>query len=188
MKPGAANCVTQNLATLEGVKPMQNNLERFEAKFQKSDGCWLWRAGVDKSGYGRFRIGQNKVRAHRASYEFYKSSIPADMVVRHACDNPRCVNPEHLLIGTHKDNTQDAIDRGRFAKGKAVLGNRRSYAGSAHPGAKLTEEMARKAFDDSRTHALIASELGVTRAAISHLKRGVTWSHLALNYPRLSHA
>lgn len=95
--------------------------ERFWKKVQKhDDGCWLWTAGTDGKGYGQFRIRLGlKTKAHRFSYELAHGPIPkADegyhgWCVLHRCDNPACVRPEHLMLGTHQDNMRDMWQKGR---------------------------------------------------------------------------
>lgn len=89
-------------------------LKRFEASFVVTPGCWLWVRQLYPSGYGCFSTKNRRYRAHRYSYETYKGAIPPRMHVLHSCDNPRCVNPDHLRIGTDFDNTQDKIARNRF--------------------------------------------------------------------------
>lgn len=92
--------------------------ERFDKYiFYSPDGCWYWIGYVCKDGYGRMNIIQNErnfpVKAHRLAYQIYKGEIPDGMYVLHSCDNPRCVNPDHLSIGTQKDNIQDMFRKGR---------------------------------------------------------------------------
>lgn len=78
-------------------------------------GCWLWKGHVGDDGYGKItRKGRTK-RAHRLAYEVWVGPIPEDMLLRHSCDTPLCINPEHLEPGTPKQNTQDMIQRGRAA-------------------------------------------------------------------------
>ena len=87
-------------------------LERFEQKFIPStSGCWTWTAGLSDKGYGRFTLGKEQY-AHRASWIFYHGN-PGALDVLHRCDNPKCVNPNHLFLGTHTDNMHDMIRKGR---------------------------------------------------------------------------
>src|SRR5713226_5546175 len=83
--------------------------ERFWAKVEKTDGCWLWLAATNPKGYGVFSVDKktNNVEfAHRVSYRLHYGEIPGDMRILHHCDNPTCVRPEHLFIGTPDDNMQ----------------------------------------------------------------------------------
>lgn len=94
--------------------------KRFWAKVgpKLSNGCMEWTAYSLNKGYGMFRRGKladGRVLAHRFSYEIHNGPIPEGMIVRHKCDNPKCVNPEHLLLGTQKDNVADMVARKRHA-------------------------------------------------------------------------
>lgn len=105
-------------ATYPATKPRSYYCRQecqFWSKVDKSGECWLWTAGGHKFGYGEFRIGRTLVRAHRYSYEIHKGEIPEGLGINHTCDNPKCVNPEHLYAGTQKDNLNDALSRGRFS-------------------------------------------------------------------------
>lgn len=88
---------------------------RFESKFIKGKGneCWLWQAAVIHNGYGQFTYKYKGIKAHRFSYELYKGEIPKGMLVCHSCDVRNCVNPDHLWLGTQKDNIQDMFKKGR---------------------------------------------------------------------------
>ncbi len=94
---------------------MKTTRERFEAKFYVTPGCWIWTASKTSWGYGQLgrKRGQAPAMAHRVSYELYVGEIPEGMVVRHKCDNPSCVNPDHLELGTHSENSRDIVRRGR---------------------------------------------------------------------------
>lgn len=93
-------------------KPM---LDRFWAKVRKSDGCWEWTASRGIRGYGQFRLPRTRQMsgAHRVAYELSVGPIPEGMFVCHHCDNPSCVRPDHLFVGTNSQNILDAVRKGR---------------------------------------------------------------------------
>jgi hypothetical protein len=86
---------------------------RFWSKVEKGQGCWTWTAGRNADGYGWFKISGGPKVAHRVAWELTNGPIPEGLIVRHRCDNPPCVNPGHLELGTHKDNRRDCSQRGR---------------------------------------------------------------------------
>lgn len=101
-------------------------LARFEAKIspEPTSGCWLWTGSVAGFGYGRIQRGPRGggvVLAHRVSWELYRGPIPVGLCALHRCDQPACVNPDHLFLGTHADNTADKIAKGRLRYGAAPL-------------------------------------------------------------------
>ena len=88
---------------------------RFWRHVKKSDGCWEWTAGNNGHGYGwATRYRQLSVAAHRFSWEMHFGPIPPGLIVCHHCDNPPCVRPDHLFVGTYKDNMQDCVRKGRL--------------------------------------------------------------------------
>jgi len=98
--------------------------ERFWRKVPKAatDQCWEWDGRRDKDGYGTLRVGPTQVRAHRFSYELHHG--PTELLVRHRCNNPPCVNPAHLVPGTHEDNMADRKAAGNYpAKTHCKLGH-----------------------------------------------------------------
>ena len=94
-----------------------------KVRIDEDSGCWLWTASVKNTGYGQFKFNGKPVGAHRVSFMLFCGDIPPGMLVCHHCDVRRCVNPEHLYLGTHSDNLRDAFDRTRFAKTHCVHGH-----------------------------------------------------------------
>jgi len=93
----------------------RSGAERFWAKVDRSDGdagCWWWLGGGTTSGHGMFSHNYRSVPAHRFAYALTFGAIPAGLVICHHCDNPRCVNPAHLFLGTYADNMQDKLKKG----------------------------------------------------------------------------
>jgi len=89
------------------------DIARFEKYFIKNDGCWLWIGTKNTQGYGDFRCNKKRYGSHRFSYIVYKGEIPKGIFVLHSCDNPACVNPDHLWLGTAKDNSIDMYSKNR---------------------------------------------------------------------------
>jgi len=142
---------------------------RFLSKFIKTDSCWNWTAFKDKDGYGQLSIDGKMHRAHRVSYELYKNKIPEGLHVLHKCDNPPCVNPDHLELGTPQDNVDDKTKRGRQARGEK------------HGCAKLTEADVleiRQMIQNGVYYRIIAELFDVNIPQISMIKTGKNWSHI----------
>lgn len=149
-------------------------IDRFYTRIDTSGDCWIWKGGRDKNGYGSFRAdvaGVYADRAHRFSYSYFKGPITKGLSVCHACDNPSCVNPEHLFLGTAKENTADMLAKGR----------RQVNQGEDAPRAKLTEAQAQAIMLDPRPHPLLAHEYGVTSGTISDIKRKRSWQHIDID-------
>ena len=140
--------------------------EKLEANSSVSTtGCWEWNLSRLPNGYGRISIGHQKQDyTHRVSYRVHKGEIPEGLVVRHTCDNPCCCNPEHLILGTQKDNMQDCISRGRHSKPPVVRGARNNKT-------KLTEEDVKYIMQSSESNTVLAKMFGVTPQAITWRKR-----------------
>lgn len=134
--------------------------QRFEEKFLVSPGCWNWIACTNPKGYGQF----TQLRAHRVSYELYVGPIPEGLSVLHKCDNRRCVNPDHLFVGTQDDNMKDMKRKGRKI---GVLHKDRRGPGRT----KLSEEQYFSVCHDNRSSRKIAAELGVSHTVVVSIKR-----------------
>jgi hypothetical protein len=143
---------------------------RFWSKVDKTDTCWLWTAGLDISGYGRFFDGTKESKAHRWAFQDDAGPIPSGAIVLHSCDERMCVNPAHLRLGTHDDNMADMRARGRQARGCRTNT------------AKLTADdvvVIRELFAAGGvSQAALARKYGVTSGLVSTIVRGETWSHI----------
>lgn len=145
--------------------------ERFEKKFKVlENGCWEWQAasvgGSNKHTYGQFGVASGKMKlAHRVSYELYKGPIPEGMKVCHKCDYPRCVNPDHLFLGTHKDNMQDMVLKGR----------KNPIYGTKHHKTKLSIEAVQEIRNTPGVIAPLARKFGVSLQTIKQVRSGKVW-------------
>lgn len=136
---------------------------------EPNSGCWLWTGTVSSVGYGIISVNYENWSSHRLSYAVYHGAIPPGKWVLHRCDNYLCVNPDHLYAGTPKNNTQDAMQRGRMTRGSRI--NTAVLHESQIP-------QIRKQLEAGVTCAAIAAELGVDRTTINCLKLGKSWRHI----------
>lgn len=130
-------------------------------------GCWEWRGARCNAGYGRIKYDGKQNRVHRLMAHIAIGDVAEESVVCHRCDNPCCVNPEHLFIGTQKRNIED-----RDAKGR-----RNQARGEKQGNSKLTAEQITAIRLDPRKSKVIADEYGVTRAHIGNIKANRAWRH-----------
>ncbi len=157
-------------------------IDRFEAKVDRSPGhgpdgdCWVWTGARMVSGYGQIKKGapsRKALGAPRAAILLEGADIPSGMSVLHHCDNPSCVNPDHLWIGTHRDNMIDMVNKGRHP--------RTSLPGERNGRAKLTSEQIseiRLRFSEEHpiTMAKLARDYDVTTTTICSIVNGKTWT------------
>lgn len=144
--------------------------QRFSTKFIIDEsGCWNWQSSIDGAGYGMIATQKGvHLKAHRFSWTLSRGEIPESLFVLHRCDNRRCVNPDHLFLGTHQDNMDDMVSKGRLPP----------HNGEKNGASKLTEEKVLAIRSDPRSQSKIAVDYGVTQTAISKIKLRKLWSYL----------
>lgn len=177
----------------------QDPVARFWAKVDKTGDCWVWTAGLNRFGYGKFYFEGRTVGAHKASLALHEGTALSDRWVLHHCDNPPCVRPDHLYYGTPAENVHDAIVRGRVVTGDDHWTHRepeRLTRGDDHwtrrmPGATAGERNGRAKVTAADAAAIrvtyaaggisqstLASQYGVSQVQISHIIRGAAWKAL----------
>lgn len=153
-----------------------DSMRVFLSKTIFNNGCVEWIGSRGSAGYGKFRYKRAKMLAHRVAYSWANSEeIPNGMFVCHSCDNPSCVNPEHLWLGTIQDNNADSIRKGRAA----IHPGHTLNTGSRNGRAKLSENdiptIKSLLSSGTVTQTVIAKKYGVPQSVISDIKRGVLW-------------
>ena len=150
------------------MRKAKSMAERMQSKIVPNlkTGCWEWTAKKNCWGYGQITVSNRRNKlAHRISYELRHGPIPDGLWVLHRCDNPGCVNPDHLFLGTHEDNMAD-----RSAKD-------RHFHGETHPMAKLTDVDVRQIRSTTGvTQREIAEQFGVNRSVICRIRNGSLWA------------
>jgi hypothetical protein len=141
---------------------------RFWANVQKTANCWLWTGSMTQGGYGRIFNAQKGVTqyAHRIAWELHFGTIPTGLLVCHHCDNPRCVRPDHLFLGTIRDNAYDMVAKRRYSRGPAKLAE-----------VDVLTIRARYVIGDI-IYKTLADQYGVSRTTIGKIIRREKWRHI----------
>lgn len=157
--------------------------DRFWSKVDKSGACWEWTRANNGGGYGKFPVstptGWKMRYAHRVAYELTFGPIPDDICVLHRCDNPSCVNPAHLFLGTHGDNMQDMANKGR---NYVHARHHPQPCGEQSHRAKLKEIEVREIralCASGLTQQEVGSRYGVSRSTVEDIVCGRTWRNVA---------
>lgn len=140
------------------------------------NGCIEWQGSINKYGYGLTNINRKTVTAHRAMYALKVGPIPDGAFLLHTCDNPKCVNPEHLVIGDTNQNMADMVTKGRQYK----------PVGSMNNMSKITEKEALEIFNGDGCFQDIADAYGISRSTVSMIKSGKRWAHVTTQASRVS--
>lgn len=160
----------------------EEKFERLKKSFEKhvirKEGCWDWKGPIARGGYPvmscRRAIGSD--RGHRASWLIHKGEIPAGLYVCHTCDNPICTNPDHLWLGTHKENNDDKIAKSRQNNTPPP-----HKVGSENGASKLTEKQVKEIkilLEKRLTSRDIGRQYGVSKTTILRIKKGTHWKHV----------
>jgi hypothetical protein len=147
--------------------------ERFWSKvdIRTIDECWEWQAHRKRSGYGQFTVAKGDFHVASRVSAALREPVPAGTHVCHTCDNPPCVNPAHLFVGTPSENILDSVSKGRANRARGV----------DHPDSRLTERDVKYIRTLPRRYGLIAElarRFGVSDTAIRRVRAGITWRHV----------
>jgi len=167
-------CVRTRPATERGPWPRvkgRSLSHRLWKKTDRTETCWVWRGGLTQAGYGTISLERKRLLVHRVSYELARGPISDGLHVLHHCDNPPCLNPDHLFLGTQQDNVADRVSKGRTA------------AGERQHLAKLTEDQVREIRrlwqQGGVSMAEMGRRFGVTVTPIWQILSGKTWRHVS---------
>lgn len=145
-----------------------NQKLNFDKKYVRAEnGCWIWTAYRDKDGYGNFGVAQ---KAHRYSYKRFKGVIPEGMLVCHTCDESSCVNPDHLFLGTTKDNHKDMCDKERIAKGEG--------SGASKLSEKDVKKIRKEYVNGHKSMSELGDEFGISATTACNIINFKTWKHV----------
>lgn len=161
---------TPHRAALRGfVMPYGTLEDRFWAKVDKSGDCWIWTGARNERGYGKILAGRRLEYAHRVSVRLDGREVPDNAHVCHHCDNPPCVNPAHLFVGTSRDNHDDMVRKGRSTRGER------------NPRSKLTADQVREIRARAaagEVQRVIGADYGIEQSHVSLIVRRGVWQHL----------
>lgn len=151
-------------------------IKRFQKNVQIVGDCWEWTASLFSNGYGQFRVGKKKVKAHRFAFRVFNGRILPELFVCHSCDNPKCVRPSHLFAGSAKENAQDRDSKGR---GKAIFPRLIGENNPAHKTDEQTVKLIRKKRQEQNTtFEQLASDFGLSLSQIANIIHRRSWKNV----------
>lgn len=170
--PECGHKATVGVRSTRFRRPLKTLEDRFWSKVARGaeEECWLWIGATQVNGYGYLgaTLGRPQLKAHRLSYELNKGPITEGMLVCHRCDNPPCVNPAHLFLGTKADNSADMVEKGRSP-------NRN---GLRNPHVKVTAEQVveiRRLGEEGLTQQSIGARFGISQVQAGKIIKGKAW-------------
>lgn len=164
----ACDCCGSKFEASCGAARFCSDKCHFEHGTAKSGECIEWTGAADKDGYGTVKLkGRRVFKAHRLSYTLNIGPVPDGLMVCHRCDNTKCVNPDHLFLGTAKDNKTDCVSKRRHVKGSELYWK-----------AKLSEDDVRRIRSDTRSSYDVGPEYGVTPNTVQNVRARRTWKHI----------
>lgn len=161
---------------MAGLILNEKQVAAFFSKTKRVGDCLVWTACKNSDGYGQFMAHPKLWSSHRLAWTLTHGSIPSGMHVLHKCDNPSCIEPKHLFLGSHADNMRDAWVKGRKTMSESFL----RYANSAKPGekngrAKLTRQQVEEIRRCGGRQKEVAAKFGVSKSAVSMIRTNQTW-------------
>lgn len=162
-------------AGLIGENVSETIVNRFSSKFsiEPDSGCWVWTGHLNNKGYGMIARGidsSGPILAHRLSYMIHIGKILPGECICHKCDNPKCVNPEHLWKGSQMDNVADMLDKGRYGSSP-----RKRYRGESHVLSKLTYEAVAEIRGTTIPQRILAKKYWVSQTSVCRVRKFISW-------------
>lgn len=155
------------------TKLSEKQILRFWSYVEIGDGCWNWCKCIKPNGYGQVNINNKKYHAHRIAYQIYFGELPGELLVCHRCDNRLCCNPSHLFLGTHQDNSDDKLSKGR------------SNTGERQGNSKLTSQVVHQIRSLKITGQEASKRFGISPAQVSRIRTGKHWAHLGESHANI---